>query len=229
MMEQYYLWGDGRQIENDPEHNQGDTAVMRKAGMTRYDFISEGDSPAYFHLVDVGLDNLEDAANGGWGGRMARSKTNPFRWEDGDNVTDFNPYTKRYDKAYPQTRWIEVLQADFAARADWCVASVDEANHPPLVNLAHAARLEGKPGKVINLAVNVSDPDGDEVSCKWWQYEEVDLYRGKIRIVNSGKVISSFEIPADARPGDTFHLIAEVSDNGTPKLTRYRRVIVTVK
>ena len=76
LMAQYYLWGDGRQIENDPEHNQGDTAQMRKYGMTRYDFISEGDSPAYFHLLDVGLDNLADGSFGGWGGRMLRSKKN---------------------------------------------------------------------------------------------------------------------------------------------------------
>jgi len=229
LMAQYYLWGDGRQIENDPEHNQGDTTEMRKAGMTQYDFISEGDSPAYFHLIDVGLDNLADASYGGWGGRMARSKSNPYRWEDGDKVTDFNPYTKRYDKAYPQTRWIKTLQEDFAARADWCVASVEDANHPPVVNLTHSMGLEGKPGQVIKLAVSMSDPDGDAVTCQWWQYEEVDSYRGKIKIVNSGKEIASFTIPQDARSGDTFHLIAEVADNGVPRLTRYRRVIVTVK
>lgn len=229
LMKQYYLWGDGRQIDNDPEHNQGDTAVMRKAGMTQYDFISEGDSPAYFHLIDVGLGNLEDASFGGWGGRMVRSKSKPNRWEDGDNVTDFNPYTKRYDKAYPQTRWIEALQEDFAARADWCVSSVEDANHPPVVNLAHERHLEGKPGKVINLAVNASDPDGDKLTCRWWQYEEVDSYNGKIQLMNSGKLLSGFKIPLDARPGDTFHLIAEVSDDGVPRLTRYQRVIVTVQ
>lgn len=228
LLAQYYLWGDGRQIENDSEHNHGDTVEMRKAGMTRYDFISEGDSPAYFHLIDVGLDNLADASYGGWGGRMVRSKVNPARWEDGDHVKDFNPYTKRYDKAYPQTRWIQALQEDFAARADWCVSSVADANHPPVVNLAHENHLEGRPGKIVNLAVNVSDPDGDSLTCRWWQYEEVDSYRGKIQIMNSSKFFASFKIPRDARPGDNFHLIAEVSDNGTPTLTRYRRVIVTV-
>ena len=226
LLAEYYLWGDGRQIENDPEHDHGDTVVMRKAGMTRYDFISEGDSPAFFHLIDVGLDNLADASYGGWGGRLVRSKTNPYRWEDGNLVQDFNPYTKRYDKAYPQTRWIEALQNDFAARADWCVLPAEQANHPPAVNLAHASRLEGRPGTLINLAVNASDPDGDSVSVKWWQYEEVDSYAGKIKIMNSSKDLCSFKIPRDARPGDTFHLIAEVTDTGVPGLTRYRRVIV---
>ena len=144
-------------------------------------------------------------------------------------MTDFNPFTKRYDKAYPQTRWIEVIQQDFAARADWCVSSVEEANHPPIVNLAHEKHLQGKAGSVVNLAVNVSDPDNDKVTCKWWQYEEVDSYGGKIMIVNPGKLSSSFKIPLDARVGDTFHLIAEVTDDGVPKLTRYRRVVVTVQ
>jgi hypothetical protein len=67
------------------------------------------------------------------------------------------------------------------------------------------------------------------MSCKWWQYDEVDSYEGKIKILNSGKLFSSVEIPRDAHAGQTFHVIAEVSDNGSPKLTRYRRVIVTVK
>lgn len=33
----------------------------------------------------------------------------------------------------------------------------------------------------------------------------------------------------DARPGDTLHIICEVQDDGTPSLTHYGRVIMTVK
>jgi len=36
-------------------------------------------------------------------------------------------------------------------------------------------------------------------------------------------------VPADAKTGDTIHLIAEVTDSGKPPLTRYARVIVTVR
>ena len=45
---------------------------------------------------------------------------------------------------------------------------------------------------------------------------------------------TSFEVPANsvvppnAAPGQTIHLILEVTDDGTPALTRYQRVIVTV-
>jgi hypothetical protein len=36
-------------------------------------------------------------------------------------------------------------------------------------------------------------------------------------------------VPADARPGDTIHLIFEATDRGEPQLTRYARVILKVR
>ena len=39
---------------------------------------------------------------------------------------------------------------------------------------------------------------------------------------------ASIEIPATAKIGETFHFVVEGRDNGTPSLTRYKRVIVTV-
>lgn len=229
LLSSYYLWGDGTRIKNDFDHTHGDTATLKKNKMTQYDFISEGDSPAFFHLIDVGLDNMTDASYGGWGGRMVQSKTNVNRWEDGDHVTDFNPYTKKEDKAYPQTRWIDVLQNDFAARADWCVLPYEKANHPPVVTLNHAKNLKGMPGSEISLSGSAKDPDGNAVNHSWWQYFEVDSYAGRVTIEDAGKNKASLRIPADAKAGDTIHLILEVKDSGTPTLTRYQRVIVTVQ
>lgn len=228
LLSHYYLWGDGTAIEKDPEHDHGDTVKMKQMKMGMYDFISEGDSPAFFHLIDVGLDNFSDASYGGWGGRMVRSPENPYRWEDGEKATDFNPYSGKDDRAYPQTRWIGAIQSDFAARADWCVKSYDGANHPPVVTLRHANSLTGRPGSLMRLIGFGSDPDKNYVTYKWWQYFEVDTYRGKVEILNSNLDKASFIIPKDARPGDTIHVILEVSDSGTPKLTRYQRVIVKV-
>lgn len=37
-----------------------------------------------------------------------------------------------------------------------------------------------------------------------------------------------FRIPADAQPGQTIHLILEATDNGSPALTHYQRVVITV-
>jgi hypothetical protein len=229
LLEAYYLWGDGTRIDNDEEHNQGDTAQMAKYNMTQYDFISEGDSPAFLHLVDVGLGNLADASYGGWGGRMTQSKTQPNRWEDGESLTDYNPYSQKDDKAYPQTRWIDVIQNDFAARADWCVSDYKNANHPPVVRIEGANERTAAIGEVVKLKGSATDPDGNELSYKWWQYFEVDSYAGKIALQLAGDASASFTVPSDAKTGDTIHLILEVKDAGTPALTRYQRIVITLK
>lgn len=229
LMANYFLWGDGLKISGDPEDTQGDTAEAKKANRSKYDFISEGDSPAFLYLVDVGLQNLKDASYGGWGGRMMRSEKNPQRWEDGPNVTDYNPYSKKNDDAFPQTRWIAALQNDFAARAAWCVFDYKKANHPPIVKLSHPNYLSKKPGTKLKLAAIASDPDNDKLTYNWWQYKEAGTYNGDIVIQNAIAPSTSFIIPKDAKPGQTIHIILEVSDSGTPVLTRYQRVIIEVK
>ena len=225
LMESYYLWGDGQKIPGDPEHTHGDMEEAKKYGRSQYDFISEGDSPAYFYLLDVGLRSMEDISYGGWGGRMVQSATNPHRWEDGKQVTDYNPYSHKNDTAYPQTRWINVLQNDFAARANWCVTEYKEANHAPVVKLNHALNLSVKPGQTVQLSGSASDPDGNTLSYRWWQYEEADTYEGKVVIQNSDKQKASFTVPKDVSIGKTIHIILEVTDSGTPQLSRYQRVI----
>lgn len=130
----------------------------------------------------------------------------------------------------PQWRWIDALQNDFAARADWCVKPYDQANHPPLVKLANAVDRKVRPGETVSLsAKGTTDPDRDKLTYKWWQYEDADTYKGSVVIQESGKQDASLTVPADAKAGETIHVICEVIDNGTPPLTRYQRVIVEVK
>ena len=40
---------------------------------------------------------------------------------------------------------------------------------------------------------------------------------------------TSFRVPADAKSGETIHIIAEATDDGKLALTRYARAVVTVK
>ena len=228
LLASYYLWGDGQQLPGDPEHTHGDRAEARKYDRSQYDFISEGDSPAYFYLMDVGLRSLEDISYGGWGGRMVQSATNPHRWEDGKQVTDYNPYTHKPDAAYPQTRWIDVLQNDFAARADWCVKPYKQANHAPIVKLTTPLNVMVMPGQQVALGGAATDPDGNPVSYRWWQYEEAGTYRNRVAIRNADKASASFTVPKDAPTGQIIHIILEVTDAATPHLTRYQRVIATV-
>ena len=135
---------------------------------------------------------------------------------------------KKYFK--PIARWADAFQNDFAARADWCVTSYDEANHPPVVKLANSSDMVAKPGSIIKLsAQGTSDPDGDELSYFWWQYEEVDTYQGVVKIENSTGQEASITIPADAMKGQSIHIVCEVKDNGIPQLTRYKRVILEIE
>lgn len=223
----YFLWGDGQKLVNDPDHTQGDTAETRKAGRIQFDFISEGDSPSYLFLINTGLRTMEDPSYGGWGGRFVQSKTNPHLWQDGKEVTDYNSFTGKEDMSFPQARWIQAIQNDFAARADWCVKSYKDANHAPIVNLKQAD-INIKPGQTVQLNGTAKDPDGNTISYKWWQYEEAGSYKGKVEIQNADKSNASFIVPSDATAGSTIHIILQVTDNGTPALTRYQRVIATV-
>jgi hypothetical protein len=135
-------------------------------------------------------------------------------------------------KAYfkPIWRWSDAFQNDFAARAEWCVKSYEDANHAPVVKLANALDMTAKPGSKIRLsATGTTDPDGDQLSYKWWQYEEADTYKGAIEIQNADQQEASFIVPKDAPGGETIHVICEVKDDGSPQLTRYQRVVITVE
>jgi hypothetical protein len=56
----------------------------------------------------------------------------------------------------------------------------------------------------------------------------VGSYPGEVDIDTPGASATKLHIPADAAPGQTIHLMLEATDSGTPALTRYQRIIVTV-
>lgn len=180
-------------------------------------FRSEGDSPAFMHLIEVGLRGLEQPSHGGWGGRFEWAREQWRSARDGGSVTR------------SIMRWAPAFQNDWAARADWCVKKFNEANHPPQVKLSHAADLTAKPGQPVILnARNSTDPDGHQLSFQWWRYPEAGTYRGELIIKNADQVEATVAMPNDARANDTAHIICEVTDNGTPPLTRYQRVIIKI-
>jgi hypothetical protein len=213
-------------------------------------FRSEGDSPSFLHIIPNGLRSAESPDWGGWGGRYVRVRANTWldpvpepgyrnpegRWytstawgrqrlrKNIQNDKELMEYLK------PIWRWADAFQNDFAARADWCVKSYDEANHQPVVNLAHAQDLKIRPGDTVALsAQGTTDPDGDELTYRWWQYKQADTYDGTIEIRDAGKQDASFKVPGEAAEGKTIHIICEVTDDGTPQLTRYQRVVIEIE
>lgn len=228
LLEKYFLWGDGQKVDGDPENIQGDPQEAENQGRMQYDFISEGDSPAYFYLLDFGLRSMENPSYGGLGGRFVQSDTLPSLWADGRNVSDMNPYTGMPDPSFPQVRWLKVLQNDFAARADWCVMSYENANHPPTVGIKDKINIVAKPGETVYLEGIAKDADRDILSYKWWQYVEAGTYEHAVEIQNSESQKAKIIIPDSAETGQTIHIILEVKDHGSPNLAKFARIIIKI-
>ena len=210
------------------------------------EFLMEGDTPSFLGLVDNGLNAPEHPDWGGWGGRYelytprlqkwhAEPETRAF-WSDArDEVlgADGNWHTSNHATIW---RWRRAFQQDFAARMDSTIKPYEEANHPPVVRLAHPDQLSARPGDLVTLdAAGTTDPDADRLGYEWFYYPEAGSFAvqsgrsGKfIEIAGSNTSQASFKVPTNAFRSGTLHVILAVTDDGVPALTRYRRVIVSV-
>ena len=126
-------------------------------------------------------------------------------------------------------RWREDFQNDFAARMTWCTKSYAEANHPPVPVLAHPEEFTVRSGEVFCLdAFGSTDPDGDNLSFVWFQYPEAGSYK-KLIAINGAENLSRLSVTApDVERKETAHFILRLTDKGSPPITRYKRVIVTI-
>jgi hypothetical protein len=250
--ELYRVWGDGKFMAtnfDDEDFFGFDTTLpenSREALMARGyfiwtplqppgAFISEGDSSNFALLLDNGLRNYEHATWGGWGGRQVQNASNPYLYSPPSAAAgDVNPATGTRTNGFHASRWWRDIQMDFAARLLWSVTpDFDAANHEPTARVPQSKLdIDVTPGQRVQLVGVAKDPDGDDVTSKWWQYREAGTYPGVVTVTKKGSGHSpaaQFVVPQDAKPGQTIHLIFEVEDDGTPPLTSYQRVVATVK
>ena len=126
-------------------------------------------------------------------------------------------------------RWRDDFQNDFAARMDWTTKSYKEANHPPVPVLAHPDAFTVKSGESFTLSARgTTDPDGDSLSYLWFQYPEAGTYRGLIKFAAAENLYEVHVTAPVVEKPETAHFILRVTDKGTPPLSRYKRVIVTI-
>lgn len=212
----------------------------------------EGDTPAFLSLISNGLNDAEHPNYGGWGGRyelykpkfedsnVGRFKRDNWPKDEPEtraiwtNANDsiVSPLDKRSYIGNRETlwRWREEFQNDFAARMDWNTKTFNEVNHPPVPALAHPESFSVRSGEEFHLNADGStDPDGDSMSYWWFQYREAGTYNGNVSFRPYSPNLYNLPViaPAVTTP-QTIHFILKVTDKGTPALTRYKRVIVTV-
>lgn len=212
----------------------------------------EGDTPAYFYLLPNGLSAPESPHYGGWGGRFTKSLTkNPpafrdkntagearchdfFMYTDAGDTWSWGKHTYKNSRHASLFRWREAFQNDFAARMDWTITErKEDANHNPIAAFdgdtsGEIVRLIARPGVDFTLsAKGSSDPDGDELTYRWFHYPEPGDDIEEITIENADKEEATWA-PREEDKDRELHFILEVRDDGEPNLFAYRRVVVIV-
>lgn len=145
-------------------------------------------------------------------------------------------------------RWREAYQNDFAARMDWTILDFAHANHRPRVVINGSPgtapiELAVDAGQTISLdAAGTSDPDqGQSLTYHWFLYPEAGVsgtHGADIALTGSDSPKVAVEAKSPCRPlwlpgipcqgAGVAHIILAVTDNGSPRLTSYRRIILTV-
>lgn len=190
----------------------------------KYKYGVEGDTPAFLHLIPNGLNDPNVPNQVGWGGYFEfgackDDATNAFNNHTGSVNSTSSKYQQYF---YPATF------NNFAARMDW--AREGTGNRNPIVVIDDDEGIEilthrPRQGTKIKLDASKSyDPDGDNLTFKWWVLTEAGTYAQHVNISNRNSRVVEIDVPPQSA-GKSFHVICEVIDDGEHNLTSYRRII----
>jgi PKD repeat protein len=190
----------------------------------KYKYGVEGDTPAFLHLMPTGLNDPDVPNQVGWGGyfewgRCRDNATNAYQNHDGSAKGTSSKY---------QQYFYQATFNNFAARMDWAKDGTGNRNPIVVINDNEGIDImtfKSWPGtKVMLDASKTSDPDEDKLTFKWWILSEAGIYTNDVHIANSNTSCATVDVPLDSA-GKSFHVICEVTDNGTHHLSAYRRII----
>lgn len=146
-------------------------------------------------------------------------------------------------------RWREAYQSDFAARMDWTIKDFAHSNHNPVLVVNGQAgtapvEITADPGQTVSIdAAGSEDPNGGNLHYKWWIYQEAGLtgtHTTDVTIDNAAARHAQVFVKSLCRepwlPGilpcrgeGVAHIILEVTNDGLPRLTSYRRILLHVR
>lgn len=222
-----------------------------------YAFIMEGDTPTFLYLIQNGLGSPEHPEWGSWGGRYSLVDLSGYSRHYGDasdEVTGANGDKYRSNHA-TIWRWRDQYQDSFAARMQWTLTNDrKQANHAPVVIVNDSSSgpeplmLDVEVGAEVVLdATRTYDPDGGNLTFRWFQYKEPTSAQSRIHwlvpevavepLDGESKTVKIKIPPAETcavnivtgqalDKGMVLHFILEVTDSGSPKLTTYKRVVM---
>jgi hypothetical protein len=238
----YRVWGDGKQmVKNDIFDYFGiagkSSEELKKEGYivwipprAKGEFLAEGDTGSFLNLLDNGLRGYRGDSFGGWGGYAHNGPTMGFAAIL--SMMEANVARSTPPPAIPRAPthpFLAAAQRDFAARLQWATTpDFANANHNPTIALAGPRMILAKAGQRITLRAKTSDPDGNAVTLKWWHWNDADGSPGTVRLEPADNGVS-LVVPAESKPDDRIQVIAEATDNGSPALTRYEKVVIVVE
>ena len=188
--------------------------------------LKEGDTPSWFYFLPLGLQDPEHPQWGGWGGRF-KSGLNQYYRDDEDFAGE------DIDARSTVSRWRFHFQNDFRARMDWCVNSYEGANHNPIAVVMGDGTndilyVDTNAGEKLSFsALDSYDLDGGSLYFSWWTYPEAGSNMQCPMLEDYMNPEVSFVVP-EGESGTDMHLILEVTDNGMPALTSYRRIVIRI-
>jgi hypothetical protein len=216
----------GFDLQRDVLTDHGPLGAMYPTNTTHQQ--KEGDSPTFLYLVPTGMNDPEQPTWGSWAGRYGRNEEYQERNYFWANQEDEWNGTKNRDNTL--LRWAAHLQNDFKCRMDWCVKDFADANHPPVVRVQGSLQRTVPPGTKIMLdATGTTDPDQHRLQFEWVYYPEPGSYRGPAVVIEGANRANATITAPRVESAQTVHVVLVVTDSGTPPLTRYQRVILTVE
>jgi len=237
LMRDYCTWLDGHSYEGEESFAQfGANPNILKEWFgikfhlpepEMYDFLSEGDSPTYFPLLNWGFRTLEDFSYGGIAGRYRRIDGETNAKGEALNYWDVEKdlYVDRNgNECLTESMWRYTadIQRDFAARVAW--ASDEYQGHAPRLTIAEGLDFQLSPGETLTLH---AETENAEVSFR--VYPEASAPWAKQMQLSARDQSAGFTVPDNAAPGDRLHIIVKAQSADRFRLVHYQQVIVVIK